>query len=229
MKLNMQLFGNVYFAPHIKFNQVAWKDPEELFIQFNNRIIGFFIDPAENMTGIWDSFASTLIKVCAIDAIIRLRKEMMREKLQKDADENGKVRKNRRNYRDVCEVGIDDWKSYLQSFNNISENKIKMFYEQVRCGLVHEGRLKKASMIDAFGHTNKSAIEYESVLVITPDLLTNEVKTLLTTLKNDITNEDVGIQFIQAMGRLFSEDRKYFDAENEGQFGKIEESSILVI
>jgi hypothetical protein len=221
----MELFGNVYFAPDVKYNQVYWDDPELLFQQYEKRIYGYFLDPANKMIGMWDSFSSTLIIVCAIDGIIRLRKEMKRPELEKT--EYGKRKKN--NKRDICDVGSNDWKEYLNLFKNIDNDSIELFYNQIRCGLVHEGRLKNASIIEAFDNGKNAAVNYEGNLVVSPKSLMNEAKKLLLKLHKDIKNKETGDQFIQAVNRLFSKDREYFNTGSENRANVEGESPVLVI
>ena len=227
----MRLYGKVFFAPDVEYCQVAWEDPEILFSQFNDRIEGFLLKPAEALSSTWDSFASILITVCAIDAIIRVRKEMIREELQKKQNEI-----ERRSYHnccwvprkhDVCQVKSQDWKGYLKSFENMDEGKAEIFYQQIRCGLVHEGRLKESSMAEATGHSHHSAIEYEKTMVISPESLIKEVRKMLSELRIEICEKGNGEKFAKAIGSIFFDERLNYWQQQEKSIRAEKEIPIL--
>jgi hypothetical protein len=206
----MQLQGQLYFAPGIPFKNVKWKDAPQLGRDFEARIDGYFLIPAEELGRKGDLFASVLLSVCAIDSIIRVAKEMdpklvEQRRIDRQRFDNGEIK---RVPRDPCEVGRTDWETWLSGFRGLDRIVAGEFYAQIRCGLVHECRLKEGSKVEAFGGRpdGRASVEYEGTLIIHPLNLIPEIRGLLTSFLSESTRPERAEAFTSAVERLFASD-----------------------
>lgn len=108
----------LYFAPSVRFADVDWK--ERLPTQFQQRILGWYLNPAIELAEKHHAFASGILAVCAIDALALFQ-----------TGSNGNARITA-----FCRKYISD----------LAEAKdAEMFCDHFRNGLLHEARVKAGS------------------------------------------------------------------------------------
>lgn len=117
----------LYFAPGIRFNQIDLNGPT-LPEQFNCRITGYYIKPAEECCERGQAFAAGVLLVSCIDALARF-----------------KFKTN-----DVGKRFKDFVQQELPSFSN--KELAKRFYEDFRNGLIHESRIKLGGQFSLEGN-----------------------------------------------------------------------------
>ena len=143
----------LYFAPGIRFADLNLQSPG-LPRHYRRRMVGLYIEPAEECTARGHAFAGGVLLVTCIDALARVR-----------YGDNEVGRRFKRFARDE-----------LQSFATAGLDE--RFYDSFRNGLVHEGRLKDGAQfsLDVVGQTVE---ERDGLLLINPELLAGEVRAAL--------------------------------------------------
>lgn len=148
----MQIGEHLYFAPNIRFDQLDLQGlalPE----QFAQRIRGFYLDPAGLCAEKGFAFASGVLLVACIDALARFRTEI-----------NGTGERFRA-----------FTKAQLPSFG--TDELAKQLYDDFRCGLVHESRIKRGAQFSF--DFECTALPLADALIINPSLLLQEVSEAL--------------------------------------------------
>ena len=158
----MKIGEILYFSPRYKFIDIDWNDKERLLEAFQDRILGFFLDPAKNLNEKKFAFASGILCVTTIDCLARIETGL---------NATGKRIKN--------------WlESNIKEFNqpdpdNPSQSIAYRFYKEFRNGLVHEGHITNAGQ---FSYDSDKLIHFYSkksgkkVMIINPELLLNEIQ-----------------------------------------------------
>jgi len=158
----MRIGDLLYFGPGLRFDQVDLDGPE-LLKQFENRMMGFYIEPAEKCVRCGYAFAAGVLLVSCIDALARLR----------FGDGVG-----RRFRRFVCQE--------LRSF--FDDSLTQRFYDEFRNGLVHEARIKNGGQFSL--ETNTTVTELGGLLLINPDYLAQEVRAALQSYVTFLSQDD---------------------------------------
>jgi hypothetical protein len=141
----------LYFAPGIPFIEVDWVGAG-FPAQFQQRIHGYYIEPAKYCADAGHAFAAGVLLVSAIDALARLK-----------ADGS------------VGERFIGFARASLPSFLN-AESAQRLYYD-FRNGLVHEGRIKSGGQF-SFDYAQTVSL-IQNVLLINPHYLADELTTAL--------------------------------------------------
>lgn len=154
----MSLIGDcLYFAPEIPFSELDLSG-ERLPRQFQDRIMGFYLKPAIELAQPEPpkrphDFASGVLSVCAIDSMARLM-----------ADPRNGVGKR--------------IKEFCKKIPDLAEgSRPKLFCDQFRNGLVHEGRIKDGSEFSL--NENILVVQEQERLRVNPLLLANAIASLL--------------------------------------------------
>ena len=143
----MKIGDIVYFAPSVKFSGLDLSG-KELPEQFDSRIRGFYLEPAEEMADSSHALASGLLVVSCVDALARLRS--------------------------TATVGhrFCTWiRDELPSFHDA--HIARRFYDEFRNGLVHEARIKNGGQFSL--EQAKTVDTGSGVLSINPKYLVSEV------------------------------------------------------
>ncbi len=141
----------LYFAPGLRFDQIDLDGPR-LPVQFERRMTGFYIEPAEECARGGHAFAAGVLLVSCIDALARFRF-------------GGLVGARFRKF-----VAED-----LRSFSG--DGVAQRFYDHFRNGLVHEARIKKGGQFSL--ETKTTVEELGGLLLINPVCLAHEVRAAL--------------------------------------------------
>ena len=151
----------LYFAPKIRFREVHLNG-SGLPNQYHERIIGFYVYPAEECAARGQAFASGVLLVNCIDALARLR-------------HGGGVGERFRWF--ACEE--------LKSFSTPLADRL---YEDFRNGLIHEARVKNGGQFSlAIGSTVE---ERAGLMLINPKRLAVEVRASLAAYTNLLNRDD---------------------------------------
>jgi hypothetical protein len=178
---------DLLFGPELKYSAVNWFDEDELIEAFKARLIGWYLKPASDLVKFRMAFPAGVLEVCLIDALVRVDNLMI---TSVDKDNSG------------C-----DYTNWLR--NNIvslkppaDQNIALRFYEDIRCGLVHEGRAKRGAEFDFRLNT---AVEYDNeydMVSVNPKLLYDELENILNCYAPGAKG-DVSCHFITALNYLF--------------------------
>jgi hypothetical protein len=142
---------HLYFAPGITFSNVDTTGVN-LPQQVGERIRGFYLVPARALAELGHAFASGVMLVTAIDALARL---------QTDRNDVGG------RFQEWCTTHLSSSKDAIS----------KRFYENFRCGLVHEARIKNGGEFSLdFSETFQ---ENGNILSCNPTFLLAEVEAAL--------------------------------------------------
>ena len=148
----MKIKDLLFFAPGIPFDKVDLQG-DALHVQYQLRMTGFYIEPAEVCADCGHAFAAGTLLVACIDAMARLRyrDDMVRRRFIKLAQEE------------------------LRSFE--ADALAVRFYKDFRNGIVHEGRVKNGGQFSF--EVDETAKELQGVLLINPARLVAEVREAL--------------------------------------------------
>jgi len=117
----MRIDDRILFAPGVPFDQLRQED-EDLLHQVRDRFEGFFFSPAENLCDSGHGFAAGLLLLAALESVCRLDLRRLPVEDTRRAD-----------YRAFC----------IEHFDGLDEEAASVLYSDFRCGLVHEGRIKR--------------------------------------------------------------------------------------
>ena len=180
----------LYFAPDLPFSDVDLGGPQ-LPVQLRQRIQGFYIEPASRCYGEGHAFAAGVILVSCIDALGRLSRN--RDKVTK-------------------EDFIAFVTEHLHGFRE--ETLSERLYFDVRCGLVHEARLKNGAQFTLESDTHID--ERTGILIVNPQELASEVESALDTYVEDLDSDDTKREALA--DRLCKEYEKDFIAAGHPAF-----------
>lgn len=186
------LIGNIlYFSPNYRFTQIDWDNKEELIKAFEDRVNGFYLDPAEKLNCIKTAFATGVMCVAAIDSLARIETGLK------------EVRKR-----------FEGWlKSHISAFDkpdpkNSSQTLAYRFYDDFRNGLLHEGRIKHCSQFSY--HYKDIVFIKKEVMLINPENLLKDVKKVFGEyILNVKTSHEAFGKLKEALKRDFQEDVEY--------------------
>ena len=147
----MRIGDLIYFAPGVRFTEVDLNGAK-LPGQFECRISGYYLDPADHCSERGEAFAAGLVLVSCIDGLARLQY-------------GGRVGERFRRFA----------QHELSSFQE--EPIARRFYEDFRNGLVHEARIKRGGQFSL--EHNQTLTEDTDLIVINPQLLGREVRQAL--------------------------------------------------
>jgi hypothetical protein len=150
----------LFFADRIQFKDVDLYGPD-LPKQFCMRITEFYIRPAEECAGKSYAFAAGVLLVSCIDALARIRYGRLKGTRFRPAPQGTRFKQFVR--------------EELPSFS--TDQLAEKFYEDFRCGLVHEALLKNGGQFSC--GTEATLDDGEGLLVINPMSLTKEVSSSL--------------------------------------------------
>lgn len=145
----MRIEDHLYFAPHIRFDEVDFGGAD-LPLQLAARLQGFYLEPARQCAGAGHAFAAGILVLACIDALARFQTgdEVVSRRFK------GFVRAN------------------LPSF--AAEGLADHLYDDFRNGLIHEGRIKSGAQFSLeFADTVTSIGE---ILIVNPARLAEEVR-----------------------------------------------------
>jgi len=147
----MRAGDKLHFSPKYIFARLDFENRRELLRAFKDRIYGFYLDPAKLLDRRKFGFGCGLLCVAIIDSLARV---MFPEKTK---------------------VGerIAEWlKDNIDEFKK--EDFAIRFYEDFRCGLVHEGRIKNPG---EFSYESTEIVSREDDIIrINPSMLLRKIE-----------------------------------------------------
>jgi len=153
----MKVKDSLMFSPHFRFNKIDWTDGKNIIEAFEDRIRGYYIYPTRLLNKEKQAFVSTLISASVIDCISRVFS--MKE------NNNGK------NYIKWLKNNIEAFNCNSSTYN---KSLARLFYENFRNSIVHEGRAKQGFQFDY--DAEELIIEKESILILNPTLLVEAIE-----------------------------------------------------
>jgi hypothetical protein len=169
----MNVDGQIYFAPGVPFTDINPSSPE-IVAHFQGRIFGYYLVPAARLAEDGHGFAAVLLSASAIDALARYS--------------GLPLSKNRDRY-------ISWIRQAMPSM--ATEAAATQFYEDVRCGLVHEARAKLRCTFDM--SIGAPAIQQDGVMIINPRLFVDEVAAMLCNFCDFLLNTPNALRRFQRM------------------------------
>jgi hypothetical protein len=173
----MKIGNLLYFAPSISFRDIDVDGPE-IVRQFKARIEGYYLAPADSLIERNDAFSAVLLLASSLDALGRY--------------DLPNLRTNRIRY-------ITWLQKWMPSFSE--ELNATIFYENIRCGLVHEARAKFGCEFN-FGIITPVDVE-GNIMAINPILLAVEVRSALETFCRERENASALAAFQTALKKDF--------------------------
>jgi len=171
----------LHFSPCCIFGQLDFENKEKLIRCFRDRIYGFYLSPAKSLNDKKFGFGCGLLCVATIDSLARIMFP-----------------------KDTVGCRFRKWlKSNINEFRK--EDFAQRFYEDFRCGLVHEGRIKNPGEFSY--ELNKIVTREDDIIRINPSILLQRleeaVEKYLTSLQ---INPSALSQFQDALKEDFGEE-----------------------
>lgn len=177
----------IYFSPKYKFIKLDWNNEVCLIDAFEDRVIGFYFEPAEKLNKINQAFASGLISLSIID--------LLASNNSNDVGFHFKywLRTNIKEFNRPDPDGI---------YHNLSHR----FYKEFRNCLIHECRIKNAGQ---FSYTYDKLIKFihdsdRHIMIVNPEILLSSLKIAFQSyIKNIKENESEYKKFHKMMKNNF--------------------------
>lgn len=162
----MRLQDALYFSPKFKYEVLDLEDVGQLVCAFEDRVKGFYFNPAEKLADDFDSFASGALTMAAIDFIGYLL------------------------YGTANSHRIKHFCRGLKSIRHRQEHEVndivKRINEDYRNGLIHEGRIKRLGQFAI--DIDELIVIRDNFSVINPRLLLAETRELFQTKIEELQN-----------------------------------------
>lgn len=177
----------ILFSPECNFMDISWwNNNRDLIKAFESRINWLYLEPARKLNEMESGFSSTLMTLCAIDSMIRLRK-------------------GSRTY-------SSDYEVWLRDFMPLIIEKCPNFYDIYRCGLAHEGRVKYGHVI-SYNFENKTLVEYHGKYVLNPERLLDDFDKWFECYISTLKNFNTFARFKNNLRDMLIEDNPGFELE----------------
>jgi len=181
----MRIGDFVYFAPGLPFSKVNLS-PGQLGPQWERRLEGFYLAPADSCAGQGFAFAAGLLVLSAIDAMARYQYHPKRGNAKR-------------------QVGTEFKrfaKEELPSF--ASDELADALYDAFRNGVVHEARVKAGAQ---FSLEQEPTVENFGLISVNPRGLVREVRAALRGYTAYVTADEEAYRgFLDALRRDFEEE-----------------------
>ena len=187
----MNIEKELHFSPNFKYIDLNWDDRDNLIRAFRDRVEGYYLEPAKCLNQCKYSFAAGVICLITIDFLAKIETGI------------GNVGKR---FKYWVKLHFKDLNDEDISLNDFASR----LYEEFRNGLVHEGRIKKASQ---FSDDFSKLVEIEGlIMIINPKYLLKEIirsfKEYISKLKTEKSEFDI---FKKNLKEDFQNDRDYID------------------
>lgn len=157
-----------YFAPDYPFTRLlVTTDPIEIIGAYRRRIFGFYLNVAKKLMDTKDeaqAFSAGIMCFAAIDAIART---------EMGIDESG--------------PRVKQWlQDHISDFRNLDDTHMKRVYDEFRCGLMHEARIKNGGY---FTYEIASVVDVskDDIISINPEKLLKNVEIAFTEMLDNET------------------------------------------
>lgn len=166
----MRIKDSVYFSRNLKFEQIDWSDKDNVIDAFQDRVKELYLKPTEQLDINKHPFATGVMCSAIIDLLTRI--------------DSGKEEITKHDFKNWLASNIQDF-AKSSSIKELQTLAMR-FYIDFRCGLVHEGRIKKAA---AFSYDLKRLVaEEDGIMVVNPGILFSKVKEVLEKYFEKIRN-----------------------------------------
>jgi len=179
----------IYFSPEYQFIKLKWDNKETLIAAFEDRINGFYFEPAEKLNRKNQAFAAGIICLSVMDLLANI--------------ENGSQGVGYR-FKYWLRMNIQEFDQ--PDPDGIYHNLAHRFYKEFRNSLVHECRIKNAGQ---FSYDYKEIIHFikdsqRSIMIVNPNLLLHSLKEAFNKYITIIKDDDSEYQkFHRMMNRNF--------------------------
>lgn len=151
----MKIGDFLYFAPGIRFDSLDLASPE-IVDHFRSRIRGYYLGPARMLADQGHAFGAVVLLASAIVALARF---------ERPARERNQVR-------------YTNWsKVYVPSLG--TKDSADKFYDDFRCGVVHEGRAKKGCVFTT--EIGRAVWVEDGIMAVHPVRFWEEISQVLET------------------------------------------------
>ncbi|ADG82846.1 hypothetical protein [Thermincola potens] len=181
----MNIRDVIYFSPNYRMEDLDFDNRIQILSAFKDRIENYYFKPIQQLNSLHYAFGAGLILVSLVDALARYS-----------------------SIEDNCGARIKHW---LKNNVNLPYTKeeqeeiAKKFYNDFRCGLVHESHIKNSGQ---FSYDTWKAITYENgFLIINPEAFFSEIKEYFARFLADLKVND------ELYKIFFKRIRKDFEAE----------------
>ncbi len=166
----MRIGDSVYFSRDLKFEQIDWGNKDNVINAFEDRVEELYLKPTEQLDRHKHPFATGIMCSAIIDLLARI--------------ESGREETTKHDFKKWLTTNIHDF--VKSSSVKELETLAMRFYIDFRCGLVHEGRIKKAAVFSY--DLNCLVAEEDGIMAVNPGMLFSKVKEVLEKYFEKIRN-----------------------------------------
>jgi hypothetical protein len=159
----------LYFSPHCRFRDLDFNDKEKLIADFEERVCAFYINPAKLLQR--EPFSCGLICTATLESLARIKYAEYDKRLNEYVI-------SKSNFVKWLNENIVEFKE-----NGFAEK----FYDDFRCGLVHEGRIKN---LGQFCYENDMVYCEVDIMMVNPILLLDKTEEVLKKYLNSLREDE---------------------------------------
>jgi len=188
----MKIKELLYFSPKDKYSELNWDKRDELIRAFENRVKGFYLQPAEQLNKNKMGFATGVLCMTTMDFLAKLFFNNSKRM----------VKWLKKNIKEFCKID--------PNFTN--RTLADRFNDEFRNGLIHEGRIKN---VGQFSYDFPEIINMEEeVMIVNPGKLLCKIEFLLDNyIKQVKESESLFLKFRESLRKDFKREIDYIKKE----------------
>jgi len=153
----------LFFAPRVRFEDLDFANLSATISAFEDRVRGFYLEPGLRLADAGAAFGAGVVASVAIDAIARYTtgREEVGERICEWLEAN------------ISHFRVPDPLGRRRPPQGSVKTLARLFYEDFRNGLVHEGRIKN---LGQFALDGRDLVEFDGdAMIVNPRLLLEQI------------------------------------------------------
>lgn len=199
----MMFDDELHFSASRRFTELMWDDPRSIIKDYRERMMGMYIEPAKGLCLMRQPFAAGVLAVCTIDALAKIDLENINISTR-GIEYAGWLE------RYIPWMGeIDPHNKYPREQRREQSSLAMRFYQEVRNGIVHEGRMKEGAYFSVAEHPPAPVFVKDGCMVVhSIALLENIEESLRIVLQRANQTGASREDFVIKVYKLFEDDIK---------------------
>lgn len=191
----------LYFSHKRKFIDLNWADPNSIIEDYRERMDGMYIKPAKDLCSLGQPFAAGVLLVSTIDALAKI--DIGNININTNGIKFAEWLENNLPWMANDDPENKFWKEQCRGQSSIAFR----FYKEVRCGIVHEGRMKAGSYFSIASNPPQPVFIYRKCMVVHSMELADEIeKSMQKMLVGVSQNMKAKKNFVNKIYRFFKDD-----------------------
>jgi len=185
----MRKGDELYFSPEYKFTDLNLDDKENLLIMFNDRVYGFYLNPAKELCEKKHAFAAGVICSSTIDFLAKIKYS------------NPTSRTN-------SKANFITW--LTENIPSFSKQNAEKFYGNFRSGLIHGGKIDECGQFSFdFDELIKTISNKKDIMIVNPEILLKAIIDYFEKYIKYLKNDTEFKKFNDFLKKYFKEEIEY--------------------